>query len=160
MNRQSITDQLLPQSSAAASKTVFSQAPWCVVWLLMEAGGVALAAAYLGSTTTTAGVGLMFYAFQGLVAEVLGVKVDADSISAPRRLWAAMPFLVLWRERIPLYALREVVSLPKFAGFERVRARWGSSGRVAIFFPDREHRLAFFRAVTTAHPSTSIYRSS
>jgi hypothetical protein len=117
MNRQSVSERSAPAPAGYA----FFHFPWCVVWLLLEALGVLLASAQASPISTAAGVLLMLYAFQGLIAEILGVKVDSNSISAPRRLTSASPFFVIWRERIPLNELHEIISLSKFLGFERVR---------------------------------------
>lgn len=148
-----------PASPAAPGLTIF-HAAWCVAWLLLEGLGLLMAASSRGNlTVTVAGVALMLYGFQGLVAEILGVTVKRDSIVAPFRPVACAPLLVFWRAKIPFAALREIVSLPSAMGSERAEARWNVGARTTFVFPDRDRKVAFFQALKSRRPRVDIYKA-
>lgn len=153
--------ELISQHASPASPglTIF-HAAWCVAWLLLEGLGLLLAASSRGDiAVTTAGVVLMLYGFQGLVAEILGVTVKRASIVAPLRPVACAPFLVFWRAKIPFAELREIVSLPSAMGSERAEARWNVGARTTLIFPDRDHKVTFFQALKKRRPRVDIYKA-
>ena len=100
---------------------------------------------------------LLAYAAQGLIAEWLGVRVTPDAVTSPKR-FANAPCFTLWRKRVSLDRILDITSRSKSLGFERVVLRTSPSDRILMLFPNRETKLAFFSAVRTFAPKTSIYR--
>jgi hypothetical protein len=44
---------------------------------------------------------LALFGLQGLISELLGVRIDAGGLSFPRRVNANLPFFAFWRRRVP-----------------------------------------------------------
>jgi hypothetical protein len=127
----------------------------CVLWLLLAL--LALATISLGAIA--AGATLALFGLHGLVAEALGLKIDSKGIVAPRRLSASLPFLVLWRQRIPLASISNVTSMPGSWAGERAIVVANSVKRTNVLFQNREKRLYFLQLLTQLRPSLNIRRS-
>jgi hypothetical protein len=126
----------------------------CSVWLLFTLAS--LATLFLGFIAI--GALLAVLGLHGLIAEFLGLKVDSRGVVAPRRLSASMPFLVLWRERIPLANISKFISASGSWAGERAIIVANSAERKPLFFQNREKRLFFLHLLTQLRPSLSISR--
>lgn len=127
----------------------------CLLWLLLAL--IALVTMSLGSFAV--GATLALFGLHGFVAEALGLRIDSKGIVAPRRLSASLPFLVLWRQRIPLASISNVTSMPRSWAGERATVVVNSVKRTNVLFQNREKRLYFFHLLTQLSPSLNIRRS-
>jgi hypothetical protein len=127
----------------------------CLLWLLLAL--IALVTMTLVSFAT--GATLALFGFHGLIAEALGLRIDSKGIVAPRRLSASLPFLVLWRQRIPVASISNVTSMPRSWAGECAIVAANSVKRTNVLFQNREKRLYFLQLLTQLRPSLNIRRS-
>jgi hypothetical protein len=74
----------------------------CGVWLLVALAPV-LILSFRGDISRELLVGMAvlgIFGLQGLVAELLGVRLSEEGVSFPRRLVTDLPISVLWRRHI------------------------------------------------------------
>jgi hypothetical protein len=74
----------------------------CAFWfLLILAPGLVLLWRGDNSRELIIGMGLLaLFGLQGLVAELLGIRISDAGVSFPRRLSPSLPFFVAWRRRV------------------------------------------------------------
>lgn len=154
-NRQSVVE---PQATAAVS-VVLRHAPLCGIWLVLAAIGVGLAFVLQGPMRPLSAL-LGAYAVQGFVAELLGARIDAESIVLPHRFISVSPFLVLWRERIPLTTIERITSKRPLLGIEWASVRIGYGERASIVFSSRDQKMYFFKIIKDFQPTLALYRSN
>jgi len=145
---------------AKSRAVVIRHIPMCGVWIALLAAFSAAAVDFSAQTHKPNYLVLLaaLYALQGLIAECLGVRVDEESISLPRRLSTILP-LVFWRRRLPITELREIVSMPRLIGVERVTLGMNFGPQALAVFPSRAKRLQFFRLIERLRPMVNIYRA-
>jgi hypothetical protein len=144
-----------PSQRPLGSGVTIRHALLCFLWFGLTTVGLA-AMALIGSFAV--GASLAVYALHGLIAEALGLRVDSKGIVAPRRLSASLPFLILWRERIPLASISNLTSMPKSWAGECAIVVAKSAARRPVVLPNREKRLLFFHLLTQLRPTLSIHR--
>ncbi len=101
-------------------------------------------------------LGLMLYGIQGLIVEALGVKVDQQGLTFPRRLLRNFPFSVLWRQCVSSTDIDRIGYLSSNA----IRVFSRSSGRPQITFSSRDQRSLFLKISKRMYPSATIFRDS
>ncbi len=77
---------------------------------------------------------------QAFASELLGTRLETDSVSFPRRLFPYLP-LIVWRRRIPLKQISRADSL----GDRGVRLYVASAELVDFMLPDSESKWRFLR---------------
>lgn len=154
-NQQTIVE---PEATPARS-VVLRHVPLCIAWLVLAAVGVGLAFVLEGPMQLLPAL-LGAYAVQGFVAEMLGVRIDAESIVLPRRFMSVSPFLVLWRERIPLTSVERIASKRPWLGIEWASVSKGYNERASIVFSSRDQKMYFFKIIKDFQPTLGLYRSN
>jgi hypothetical protein len=151
-------DVISRAEKSAEQSHVFRHAPMCVLWAVLLA--MALGATVVLSSNASIVVGLLvsLFALQGLIAEILGVRVDATYLDVPRRPMRSVPLLVLWRQRIHSRAIRDVTSISTLHGLERVMVKWEGGATLTLMFLDQNKKYSFFQVVNRFCPEASIYR--
>jgi hypothetical protein len=90
-------------------------------------------------------LGLVFlFSFQAFLAEAIGVRANAQSVSFPRRLLPHLGFPTLWRRRI---ALKDVSRADSFDD-RSVRLYLFSTELVDILFPNIMSKRHFMRYIS------------
>jgi hypothetical protein len=132
---------------------------FCIFWAFFLAIslviGVLLASPSKGRAIALA---IAAYAGQGLIAEILGLRVGPEGIVAPRR-WTLLGPLLLWRRRVRIEDTISIVAKPKSIWGEQVVLYHVGGAKQALFFPTRKQKLAFFKAVTDSNKMVSIFRA-
>lgn len=101
-------------------------------------------------------VAICCYSTLSAVVHYLGVVVAANSVRFPRPLVSTFPFLVVWRDNVAISNVAYLKSLGNWFGFEAVDMTMARECRILL--PDREARLAFFRAIRAVRSDIAIYR--
>jgi hypothetical protein len=127
---------------------VFRNMRMCVLWMLL-----------LAVSIPTRQWWLSLYAFQALIAESLGARISEGFISAPRRPWVRISWVVLWRIKKPLLGLREIDSKDKIFEGEPIRMTWMDDAALAVVFPDRNEKHRFFELVRKSAPEARIFKT-
>ena len=127
--------------------------PMCATWLTLAGACLALLSVRTNPLESLFLLLLVIYGMQAFVAEALGICVNKQSISFPRRSVAGLPVLVLWRARVKCAEIDQMSSRPK----ARVRVEKSTGERLRLDFPSRRARLRFFQLVKQADPWISIY---
>jgi hypothetical protein len=89
----------------------------------------------------------------------LGLRVSPQGIVAPRRWSLLGPLLLLWRRRIQMGDAKSVLAKPKNMWGEQVVLEPFDGHKQLLFFPNREQKLAFFKAVQENNRMLPIYRA-
>ena len=142
---------------SAAKNVIITHSPWLLMWLGLCCVALAIALPQEPAGSKIVGGLLLVYAVQGLIAEWLGVRVTPEAVISPKR-FASAPCFTLWRKRVSLDRILNITSKSKSLGLDRVVLRTSPSCGILMLFPNRETKLAFFSAVRTFAPKTSIYR--
>jgi hypothetical protein len=80
----------------------------CVFWLVVSLAPLAVLQWRGADTTRELFIGMALVALfglQGLVAELIGLRIRQEGLTFPRRVSPHVPFLVFWRRRV---AAREI----------------------------------------------------
>jgi hypothetical protein len=80
---------------------------------------------------------------QAFLAEAIGIRVNSQKVSFPRRLFPHLGFPTLWRRRIALKNIARVDSLDE----QTVRFLLNSTELVDLLFPDSSSKRHFLRYV-------------
>lgn len=84
-----------------------------------------------------------FFCAQALIAEVIGVRANAQSVSFPRRLLPHLGFPTFWRRRIAFKDVSRVDSLDD----RSIRLYLFSAELVEVMFPDLISKRQFMRYI-------------
>ena len=144
--------------SAQAKSLIITHSPWRTMWLGLCCGALVIALAFDAAGFKIVGGLLGVYAAQGLMVEWLGIRVTPDAVLIPKR-FANAPCFTLWRKRVALDRILDITATSKSLGLDRVVLRASPGDRTLMLFPSRETKLAFFAAIRTFAPKTSIYRT-
>ncbi len=157
MNAGSSTDA---EIAPASQSWVHHHPCWIVGWAILVATGCVLWMALDASNPRWAVILLVLYALQGLIAEGLGVRVSADGISAPRRLWILPPVVVFWRAKGSLNNIQAFTVMPKGLWSRQVvRLKWFNGDTLPLLFSNRDKKLEFLNVIRKIRPLTSIYKA-
>jgi hypothetical protein len=140
----------------ASTTAPFRHGALCALWALLLLATVALVVVSEPKEVRFIALLAATYVGQAMLAEMLGVRVGAETIVAPRR-WG--PFTPLWRRRMEIQSVKSILAKPKSAWGEQVLLQPLSGGRQLVLFQSRDQKLAFLRAVSTRDRRVSIYRS-
>ncbi len=151
-------DALESGDSSAAKSLIITHSPWRMMWLGLYCAALAIALAPEAAGFKIFGALLGVYAAQGLIVEWLGVRVTPDAVVLPRR-FANAPCFTLWRKRVTLDRILDITATSKSLGLDRVVLRASRGNGILMSFPNRKTKLAFFAAIRTFAPKTSIYRT-
>lgn len=149
----------LQPETTTVQRVVARHSPLCVIWFILMATGFGLSLVLTGPALLLSAL-LGAYAAQGFVAEILGVRIDAAAISAPRRFMSVAPLLVLWRERIPLTAVERITSKRPLFGVDWATIHKGYGDRASIVFSSRDQKIYFFKSIKAFQPTLELYRSN
>lgn len=86
-------------------------------------------------------VSVVVLGIQGFLAELLGIRIDENGVSFPRRMLLSSPFPILWRRTIPTSEISRIDPWDETS----LRLSLRSAEVVDLVFPDRESRRRFMR---------------
>ncbi len=143
------------QDASTPATARFRSARRCLAWLVLVLISLVILLVRNMSIETVLILLFTLFALESLATEALGVSVDWDGITIPRKILPQIPWMVLWRQRLFWEEIERVNSLSD----HEVRLITASA-RTDTSFRDREEKLEFFRAVKHFNPSIRIQRGS
>jgi hypothetical protein len=89
--------------------------------------------------------------------ELLGISIDQETLTLPRRRIRWMPALSFRRRTVPLPEVRRLTILARWLGFEIVKI-YGDFGSDMLVFGSRDQRRRFTLIMQSLCPDILIYR--
>lgn len=142
---------------SSASTVRFPNLGIAASWAVLACVGFALLMLRFQGLLGLFGAALGVYGLQACLVSLLGVVVTRDNISTPRPLITGIPILTIGRTKIVVLTLREITSLRRFIGVERIMLTTPDRNIPALF-ASRRQRLAFFSIIEERNPDIRIYR--
>jgi hypothetical protein len=138
---------------------LFRCAPCLILWVLPIALLSALCVFFnLSNLMAVCALFATLYCIQGLLADLPGVRVDAETVRAPNRPWPALPFAVFARRRVRLGDIERVVvrSGTRLVNSADLRTESGSACR--LLFASRQKRREFYYLVAELRPGMPVVK--
>ena len=133
---------------------------YCFLWLVLGAAIgllVLLYAIYGSSLGIFASLIIVFiYIIQIAIVEFLGVELDPEGLSFPRRLMPTIPFIVVGRHWIAAPDIDRIASVRG----HRIRVYCRSSARPEFTLLNSEQKSVFLQGVDHFFPSAVVFRDS
>jgi hypothetical protein len=154
----STTPRIRKVRKSPPRRASFRNIRWCLLWAALVVAGVGGVVLSLGANWELPALLFLSYALQALIAEFIGVRVAAGTVSMPRRpagLWAIALF---WRARATPNEIDSLISLPQ-KGLGVVELERAHGGSMRLLLPNKRSKHALFEALLELRPGVPILRA-